>query len=95
MTSACCPHSLSCNHKHSEFGKPHANRKSMYGLEVYQWYEESCFLGPNISIGVLLPQITRFNEGFVEVNVEVENEFKLRPTISRSVSLAEGHLCGP
>jgi hypothetical protein len=47
------------NHKHTEFGKPHANRGPVCASEVCQCYGEPYFAGAAFSINEFLPQIPR------------------------------------
>jgi hypothetical protein len=48
-----------CNHKRTEFGKPHAYRGPMCASERSQWCGEPYFADAAISISVILPQIPR------------------------------------
>jgi hypothetical protein len=50
---------LLCDHKRTEFGKPHAYREPMCASENCQWCGEPYFAGAAISIGEILPQIPR------------------------------------
>jgi hypothetical protein len=48
---------LLCNHKCTEFGKPHAYREPMCTSENCQWCGEPYFAGAAISIDEILPQL--------------------------------------
>jgi hypothetical protein len=50
---------LLCNHRRTEFGKPHACRGPVCASEKSQWCGEPYFAGAAISISGILPQIPK------------------------------------
>jgi hypothetical protein len=74
---------LLCNHKRTEFGKPHAYRGPMCASENYLWCGEPYFAGAAISVSEILHKFPggasishyRSNKGFVEsqFNVSVQS----------------------